>query len=51
VRAIISGQSERARHLLTEHRPTLDRIVAALLDCDRLLGHELLALFPPRARA
>jgi ATP-dependent metalloprotease FtsH len=44
VRSILETQSQRAQQLLTERRHTLDRIVEALMERNRLLKHELLAL-------
>jgi hypothetical protein len=44
VRGILGAQSIRARGLLTEHRQALNRIVEALMERNRLLKHELLAL-------
>lgn len=44
VQRIIDAQSERTRHQLSEHRHTLDRIVEALGERNRLLKDELLAL-------
>ena len=44
VRSILEAQSQRARQLLAERRQTLDRIVEALMERNRLLKHELLAL-------
>ncbi len=44
VRRIIDAQSELTRHQLSEHRHTLDRIVEALGERNRLLKHELLDL-------
>ncbi|MGH8558678.1 MAG: hypothetical protein ACRESZ_14725 [Methylococcales bacterium] len=41
VRQIIEAQSERARKLLTDHRVGLDRTVAALVERNRLLQHEV----------
>jgi ATP-dependent Zn protease len=48
VRRILDAQSERTQRLLTEHRETLDRIVEALCERNRLLKDELLALLTPR---
>jgi ATP-dependent metalloprotease FtsH len=50
VRRIIDAQSERTRHLLSEHRHTLDRIVEALGERNRLLKDELLDLLTPEER-
>ena len=44
VHEIIARQSERARSLLTENRAGLDRAVAALLEHNRLLQHEVVEL-------
>src|SRR5262249_12445828 len=44
IRNILETQSQRARQLLTEHRQILDRIVETLMERNRLLKHELLAL-------
>ncbi len=50
VRRIIDAQCERTQGLLAEHRATLDRIVAALLERNRLLKHELLDLLAPEEK-
>ncbi|MCI0490705.1 MAG: AAA family ATPase [Blastocatellia bacterium] len=44
VRRILDAQCQRAQRLLSEHRETLDRIVEALVERNRLLKHELLEL-------
>ncbi|MBI3795864.1 MAG: AAA family ATPase [Deltaproteobacteria bacterium] len=44
VRSILDAQCIRARQLLTERRPILDQIVEALLERNRLLKEELLAV-------
>jgi ATP-dependent metalloprotease FtsH len=51
MRRIIDAQSQRAAQMLAEHRQTLDGIVAALIDRNRLLREELLALLDPEERA
>lgn len=53
VQEIIAKQSERARGLLTENRAGLDRTVAALMEHNRLLQHEVLELLalPRETRA
>jgi cell division protease FtsH len=50
VRQTIANQSERARRLLTEHRETLERIVAALVERERLLKDEVLGLLSEEER-
>jgi cell division protease FtsH len=50
VRRIIDAQSARTRALLTEHRHTLDGLVTALLERNRLLKEELLQLLAPEER-
>jgi ATP-dependent metalloprotease FtsH len=51
VRRILAEQSKRAQQLLTEHRETLERIVAALVERNRLLKDEVLGLLTPEERA
>lgn len=41
---IIETQSQRARQILTDQRQTLDKIVEALMERNRLLKHELLEI-------
>jgi cell division protease FtsH len=50
VRRLIEAQSERAQGLLASHRETLERIVAALIERNRLLKEELLELFSAEER-
>ncbi len=50
VRKTIDRQSERTKQLLTEHRETLERIAAALVERERLLKDELLELLSPQER-
>jgi ATP-dependent metalloprotease FtsH len=50
VRRILSEQAVRAQRLLTDHRTTLEAIVAALVDRNRLSKDELLGLLTPEER-
>jgi cell division protease FtsH len=50
VRKTIDRQSERTKQLLTEHRETLERIAAALVERERLLKDELLELLSQQER-
>jgi cell division protease FtsH len=47
VQGILQTAGARTRQLLETHRPSLDRIVEALMDRNRLLKHEVLALMEP----
>ena len=51
VAAILDQQAKRARELLAEHRDTLEKISAALIDRNRLTKAELIELLQPEERA
>jgi ATP-dependent Zn protease len=51
VRRILTEQGARAARLLIEHRATLEQIVAALVDRNRLSQEELRGLLTPEERA
>jgi ATP-dependent Zn protease len=52
VRAILGAAGDRTRHILADHRAGLDRIVDALMERNRLLQPEVLALMDlPEVRA
>jgi len=50
VRQMIDRQSQRAGELLTDHRESLEHIVAALVERERLLKEELLELLSAEER-
>ncbi len=48
VRILIEGAHDRARHILTSLRPTLDRMASRLVEVETLDGAELDAILGPR---
>jgi cell division protease FtsH len=47
VRALVEGAHDRARHILTTHRATLDRLASALVEKETLDDSDLAEVFGP----